>query len=97
MTLTEIYATRTDNRLVAFRPGKAIYVALGHRELESALANARPKQPAMTDADVAASDWEVGELIPHEEVIEADKQKSERERRDIKALAGTVKEFRKRA
>lgn len=67
MTLDDIWAGhRTNICYVAARPGRMIYVALGHKNADHAFDDAKDVF-GLTPEDRAASDWYVAEIVPDEQ------------------------------
>ena len=57
MKIDEFWKTRTKTTNLLRRPGKDLYISMGHKDWRSALADARSGQPNFTDEDAEADDW----------------------------------------
>lgn len=97
MTLRELFDGKTDTRFVAYRPGKLYYIPLGFKTLAKAIVEVADEQ-GLTAAELDASDWQRGEIVPYEEETEVTKQaivlaKTEVERSAIPKRSGKVERF----
>lgn len=67
MTLDDIWnGHRSNICYVAARPGRTVYVSLGHKTADHAFEDAA-KDQGLTDEDRSASDWFVAEIEPDEQ------------------------------